>query len=303
MPSSLIPAIHDHLLTHGPSTPEEIHQALLEQTVTSAKTASGVRNALASYQLAFRMPDERWDLTTRVLTGVVLTVRPRSRLRDGILWIHKDLEPFDGLLSEGTIPLLSGGSAHLGGGGEIRTLLGPDGWLPAIAPGDLIGLRWTGYALDVFTVDQTVPTDDTAVALAREVLRQHAAGLPTTYRAKPQFGGIFISALREVPDLFSQPLPPLSELVPFDDREFADSSVWEAHSDGRRLTLHLPQRVYDELDRRATLLGEALPDHAAVLLGAAVDRARPLLGRVHEDERYDEPDWTRDVLQPLRWTS
>jgi hypothetical protein len=302
MPSSLTPAIHEYLLLHGPSTADEIHQALVEQAVTTTKSANGVRNALASHQLAFRLPDDRWDLTTRILTGVVLTVRARSRLRDGILWIHQDLEPYDGLLGQPAIPLHSGGSARLGGGGEIRTLVGPEGWLPDVTPGDLIALRWTGQALDVFAVDQAAPVDEEAVGLARTVLRRHADGLPITPRSRPQLGGVIISALREVPDLFARPMPPLSEILPFPDRELADTSLWEAHRDGRRLTLHLPARVYDEIDRRSKLLGEALPDHAAVLLGAAVDRARPLLGRDREEAYYEEPYWARDALSPMRWT-
>ena len=302
MPSSLTAAIHEHLLLHGPSTADEIHRALVDQAVTTAKTSSGVRNALSSYQLAFRMPDDRWDLTTRILTGVVLTVRARSRLRDGILWIHQDLEPFDGLLTQPSIPLLTGGSARLGGGGEIRTLVGPQGWLPEISSGDLIALRWTGHTLDVFPVEQTAPVDEQAVALARAVLRRHADSFPSSPHSRPQLGGIFISALREAPDLFAQPLPPLSEILPLADRELADTSPWEAHRDGRRLTLHLPSRVYDEIDRRSKLLGEALPDHAAVMLGAAVDRAKPLLCSDRVDAYYEEPYWARDALSPMRWT-
>ena len=302
MPSSLTPAIEEHLRLHGPATADEIHRALVDQAVTTAKTSTGVRNALSSCSLAFRMPDDRWDLTTRILTGVVLTVRARSRLRDGILWIHQDLEPFDGLLGTAAVPLLSGGSARLGGGGEIRTLVGPEGWLPEITPGDLIALRWTGQALDVFALEQTTPIDEHAVALARTVLRRHADSLPSTYRSRPQLGGVFISALREVPDLFAQPLPPLSEILPLSDREFGDTSVWEGHVDGRRLTLHLPKRVYDELERRARLLGEALPDHAGVMLGAACDRAKPLLSGARDEPYYEEPYWARDVVAPMRWT-
>jgi hypothetical protein len=303
MPSPLSPAIQNHLLLHGPCTVEEIHEALVAQAITTTKTATGVRNALTGCRFAFRLPDERWDLTTRAMSGVILTVRPRSRLRDNVLWVHRDLEPFDGLLTGREVPLLTGGSARLGGGSEVRTLVGPDGWLPEIPLGGLIGLRWSGHALDVFGIEQPVPTDAAALAPVRDLLRRHAEALSQPHRTQPELAAVFISALREAPELFSQPLPPLSEILPLAERAFDDTSLWEAHRDGRRLTLHLPHRVYDELSRRADLLGERVPDHAAVLLGAAVDRVQALVRARQDPPYYGDRYRDEDVISALRWTS
>lgn len=254
------------------------------------------RTSLGGCRFAFQLPDQRWDLTTRALAGVVLTVRPRSRLRDNVLWVHRDLEPFDGLLTRDRIPLRSGGSARLGGG-QIRTLIGPDGWLPEVPAGELLALRWDGLALDLFAVAQPVSTD---LPLVRELLGRHREGLARSYGPPPEMAAVFISALREAPELFSVPQLPLSEVFPLRTDELTDTSLWEAHRDGRRLTLHLPHRVYDELHRRAELLGEHLADHAAVLLGAATDRVRVATGSRYANE-YGYSDYRDDdVLQPLR---
>ena len=293
---SLRDAIRVHLFAHGPSSAEEIHQALLASGATTVKTPSGIRSSLSGSRFAFQLPDHRWDLTTRALAGVVLTVRPRSRLRENVLWVHRDLEPFDGLLTGDTIPLLSGGLARLGGG-QIRTLIGPEGWLPGVPPGELLALRWTGAALDVFAVDQPVSTD---LAVARDLLRRHLEALAKPYGARPDLATVFISVLREAPELFSTPQVPLSELFPLTMPEVVDTSAWESHQNSRRLTLHLPPRVYDEVRRRAELLGERVEDHAAVLVGAASDRVRVVARSGYEPAYYEFHDDDEDVMRPLR---
>ena len=296
---SLRDAIQQHLLAHGPSSADDIHRALIAAEITSAKTPAGVRSSLTGSRFAFQLPDDRWDLTTRALAGVVLTVRPRSRIRHNVLWVHGDLEPFDALLTGDTIPLTSGGLVRRGGG-RIRTLIGPDGWLPDVAPGELIALRWNGHALEVFAVDARVPADATQI---QALLRSHLASLRHDRYSTPSLVTVLLSALREDPELFCTPQLPLSEVFPLPQAELTDTSPWEGQRDGRRLTLHLPHRVYDERERRARLLGEDLADHAAVLLGAASDRVK-VEYRAYDLDRYDyrdDPDWlANEVVRPLR---
>jgi hypothetical protein len=98
---------------------------------------------------------------------------------------------------------------------------------------------------------------------------------------------VLLSVLREAPDLFAQPRLPLSEILVSEPLELGDTNIWEPHGQARRLTLHLPDRVYDELARRAELLGERLEDHAAVLLGAASDRVRVNLPDTRSYSSYD----------------
>ena len=293
---SLRDAITHYLHVHGPSSVEDLLDALREDGVTTARTPGSLRSSLSSSPIAFQLPDGRWDLTTRVLAGAVLTVRPRSRLRDNVLWVHGDLEPFDGLLGRDGLPLASGGQVRRGGG-QVRTLVGPDGWLPDVPPGELLGLRWTGHALDVFAVDSPVDPDGSAREAIQVLLRRHRTELGRPYGGAPSLATVVLSALREAPDLFAQPQLPLSEILPLPPAELDDTSVWEEHKDGRRLTLHLPERVYDELSRRADLLGERLQDHAAVLLGAATDRVRVTFEQRPYDYGYP---YDEDLLRPLR---
>lgn len=299
--TSLRQAIHQHLLRNGPSFAEDVHADLVARGITTARTPGGVRTSLGGSRWCFQLPDKRWELTTRALTGVVLTVRPRSVLRDNVLWTHSDLEPFDSLLVDGSIPLLTGGTAQPGGG-SIRTLTGPCGWLPDVAAGELIGLRWTGTALDVFGVDTPVADRPEDLADVRELFARHRRALRRPWDGSEiGLATVLLSVLREVPELFAQPRPPLSEIFPLAAHELRDTRLYLDRERTTTLTLHVPQRVFRELERRAALLGERLEDHATVLLGGASDR-------LVIDERpapvwgYDwyEDDESDAVVRPLR---
>ena len=310
MTRRLASAILDHLTRYGPSTAQELHAALYARGVTTAQTPTSVRNTLCSLRIAFERADERWDLTTRALTGVTLTIRPRSVLRDQVLWVHDDLAPFDGLLPSGDVPLARGGVVRRGGS-DVRTFLGPEGWLPTIDAGGLVGLRWNGEALEVSTVDPKDLPDEAALGALRDLLCLHRGGLPAYGGQGPTVSEILLSALREAPDMFTGPLPPLSELFPLPPRVVHETTQWEMHEPGERVTLHLPTRVLEELSRRAGLLGESVPTHAAILLGAAVDRAQRVpvrddrdyaYSRGYDDYRYDSAPYADDIVRPL-WGS
>lgn len=293
MTNSLIDAILDFLLGAGPTTDAAIHQYLVATGQTKAKTPTGVRSALNGSPLAYRLDDGRWDTTSRRLLGSVFTVRPRSRLRDGVLWVHQDLDPLEAIGIGQGIPLAQGGVVRRGGT-EIRTLIGPPGWLPDITPGELLALRWADDGLHLSPLAKVPDLDDPVVRRTRLLLRAHSLVLAKSH-AWPEppvgrWGRVVLSALAEDPDLFAQPLPPLSELLPLPQLVLHDPSVWESHGDSRRVTLHLPTRVYDELDRRAGLLGDRLPDFAAMLLGAATDRLQP---DTTSYRYYDPPSYTR----------
>lgn len=301
MPTQVLrDSVHDYLLHRGPATAEEIHRSLVAEGTCTHKTAQGVKNALSASPGAFQRPDGRWDLTTNALAGVVLTVRPRSRLRDNVLWVHEDLAPFDSLLVGRRIPLAQGGVAELGGG-QIRTLVGPEGWLPDVPPGSLLALKWTGAALELFPA-QLSPEDEDVSDL-HALLQRHAMGLQAPYARKLHLTSVVLSALREDPDCLSRPRPPLSEILPWSSEDISDASPWRADRDAQRLTLLLPSRVYDELARRAGLLGEHIGDHASVLLGAAVDRVRIDVSDRYANwngwgDYYDDLDTS--VVTPLR---
>lgn len=283
---ALIDAIRTHLLEHGPASPEELLAALRASGATTAKTPQGISSSLSSSRLTYRRADGTWDLQARRLAGVVLTTRPRSRLADGVLWVHRDLEPFT--LVGKALPLATGGVAQWRGD-EVATLVGPRGWLPDTSPHQLLALRWTGSALQVDVVDRVA--SDVAVRRAQSVLRDHVTSAgPRYYRSDlpTDLCLTVLSALSEVPDLFAEPLPPLRELLPLPERFSAETGVWEAHGDRSTVTVRLPARVYDELSRRAGLLGDDVRDYAALLLGAAADRLTP--AETCRSCRYEQ-DW------------
>jgi hypothetical protein len=98
-----------------------------------------------------------------------------------------------------------------------------------------------------------------------------------------------LRALEEDPDLLAEPVVPLGELLPFEEELGPGTDVWENHQAGRRLTVHLPERVYGELSRRSELLGDRLTDDAGMLLGAAADRVAP---RIIDYPYPREPSWS-----------
>ena len=284
-----------HLLHEGPCTLEELHQHLLSRGRTKAKTPHTVRTTLISSVLAIELPDGRWDTTLRRLTRSIFTVRPRNRLRERILWVHQDLEPLDALAREHGFALASGGFAR-SGSTELRTLVGPEGWLPEVDAGEVLGLRWDGRLLHVEGPVDVPALTDPRVLRARELLRVHSHVLGRDTWRDPGVGRwsrVILSALQEDPDLFGEPLPPLNELLPLPEVLADDSSLWESHRDGRRITLHLPPRVYDELGRRADLLGDRLVDYAGMLLGAATDRLQPAARCSCSYDDEPTPSWAR----------
>jgi hypothetical protein len=302
---SITNALRDHLLTHGPCTDVELHARVVEAGLTKAKTSAGVRSSLQSSHWAVRLPDGRWDVAARRLRGAILTVRPRAVLRDGVLWTHRDLEPFASLYVARALPLASGGTVHRGDS-QPETMLGPPGWLPPLSPDGVLGLRWTGTALEVAHLTQLPAVDDARVVRARALFALHATHLTTSYgRPTPDLERIVLSALLEDPDLLREPLPPLSELLPLPEPAFDDPGIWEAHGNHRRVTLHVPTRVYGELERRSRMLGDRLPDYAAMLLGASLDRVTPPV--TYEEPRsfgaWREEPWEPyedDVVRQLR---
>jgi hypothetical protein len=303
---ALIDHLLAHLLTHGPCDDTTLHAVLLDAGLTTAKTPTGVRSSLRCSRLTIELPDGRWDVLTRRLEGCVLTTRARSRLRDGVLWVHRDLEPFECLIPRGGLPLTGGGTVRIGRS-DIRTLTGPEGWLPQVEPGQLISLRYEGGALTVGIAEEPPAADSEEVRRARALLGLHAVRRGRYYATPmPDLTAIVLSALQEDPDLLRAPLPPLSELVPLPDVEVGDLSQWDAKAESRALAVRLPLRVHDELCRRAELIGDRVDDYAGMLLGAVIDRVRPdtypvyLRDSYRDSYREDDPDSYPDRLPARR---
>lgn len=268
-------AASDFLLEHGPLSLEELHAFALEQGLTKSRNPTSLRPSLATGAYLQR-PDGRYDTVARLLRGQVFTTRPRTAQAD-VLWTYRDLDPLAALKR---LPLSSGGELRRGAG-DAESWVGPHGWLPPVAPRRLLGLRWNGSALTVAPVAEVPSGDSEAVRDVREVLGRHARAqrrspYSFSYEPRASLTHVVLSALVEDPLLFAHPLPPLRELLPLPEHlrpQDADAGR-DPYRTAEIVEVPLPQRVHDELARRADLLGERLPDYLTLLLGAAADRVQ-----------------------------
>jgi hypothetical protein len=288
------------ILEHGPLPLDQLHSFALEREVTRARSSGSLRSSLTGPGFVLR-PDGRYDTAARLLRGSCFTTRPRRSSQDGVLWLSRDVDPLLAL-NLTSLPLKGGGEAR-GGAGNTPTWVGPRGWLPDVAPGELIALTWDGEALDVRPLATVPAADSDTVAATRTLLAAHASARHRgswPYSSAPPLTTVVLSALLEDPQLFREPLPPLSELLPLpeDLRPLADDIPFREMDGYEVLQLALPWRVHRELSRRADLLGDRLPDYAAMLLGAASDRVLPA-----ERPRYSPyDDFDEDnVVAPARW--
>ena len=123
------------LLEHGPLTLAELHALALDEGATRAKSPTSLSASLSSSPYVVR-PDGRYDTAARLLRGQVFTTRPRS-VADRVLWTSRDLDPLQALPG---LPL-SRRRAMTPGRSAAESWTGPAGWLPAVPPGALLGLR------------------------------------------------------------------------------------------------------------------------------------------------------------------
>ena len=291
------------ILESGPLPLDQLHAVALEREVTRSRSVGSLRNSLSAPTFIVR-PDGRYDTAARLLQGSTFTTRPRRSPRDGVLWRTRDVEPLLALKLE-ILPLKGGGEVR-DGAGMSPTWVGPAGWLPDVAPGELIALTWDGAALDVHPATTVPANDSDAVADVRRLLAAHAGTRhrePWSPTIAPALNTVVLSALLEDPLLFRSPLPPLSELLPLpeDLRALWDELPRHELDGYEQLHLALPRRVHRELSRRADLIGDRLPDYAAMLLGAAADRLLPADRRRYDgDPSYDDVE-DYNVVSPARW--
>lgn len=294
-------AASDFLLEHGPLTLAELHALAVEHGLSRAKSPSSLSASLSSSPYVIR-PDGRYDAAARLLRGQVFTTRPRS-VGDEVLWTHRDLDPLAALSLPG-LPLARGGEMKPGSS-AVESWTGPPGWLPDVAPGELLGLRWDGATLHVEAVCDAVDGASERVRDVREVLGRHARARRRdswSYQPRPSLTQTVLSALVEEPALFSQPLPPLRELLPLpEDLRPQDAGERDPRRTASIVEVPVSLSVHEELARRADLLGEQLPDYLCLLLTAAADRLQLPAPRYDRYVPYERAYDDGDVVQLDRW--
>lgn len=305
MSAAFATAAAEFVLAHGPLTLEQLHTLAVEREVTRARTPASLRSALSDSSRFVLRPEGRYDTAARLLAGCVFTTRPRRSPRDGVLWLNRDVDPLLAL-GAASLPLQMGGDVRAGAG-RTPTWVGPAGWLPDVDPGGLLALHWDGKALAVAAAKDVPATDSPRAHDVRRFLAAHATARHNgswPYSSAPPLTAVVLSALVEDPMLFRTPVPPLSELLPLpeDLRPHEQGPPHTEFGSDQVLQVPLPLRVHGELSRRADLLGDRLPEYAAMLLGAAADRVQPRDRSGYESyERYDGLPAYDNVIQPSRW--
>lgn len=303
VPATLDPIANlaEILTQHGPLTEDEISHHLRDRGVADPESA-WQWNMLEMDCPARQLVDDRWVWLPAVLAGRVFTHRLGvDELAHDVLAVTPDLDPITSLCEhEEYQQLADGSSAHVVLPGYDDELLDerniPDQVIdPAgalllergtlatlgVAEGDTIGLRLTTDGLVLERVD---------------VITQHTAGerLAATLDAdEPTYADAATwTACVADPALFTNPLPPLSEIV--EDYGLARSGDWFAPSGfdfgrwrferrcerlGERHSLDADDAVVlaalIEMYDKALLLVEA-DDSLATLPAGAVDGTREL---------------------------
>lgn len=274
MPATLdaIATIAELLTQHGPLHKEELTRHLRDRGMDDPDSAIQW-NMLEMDCPAAQLVDERWVWLPALLAGRVFTHRVSAdEATHDVLSVTPDLSPISTLCEHARYQRLAdGSSARIVVAGYDDELLEERGipaevtdWVAALLlePGTLAALG----ADDGDTVGLRLTTD--GLVLERvDVITQHTAGerLAATLGADEPtfFAAAAWTACVADPALFTDPLPPLSEIV--DDHGMARSSEWLAPSgfDFRRW----------RFERRRELLGDrhGLDADDALVLTSLVD--------------------------------
>lgn len=224
------------LTEHGPLSAEDIAARLLERDVTDPDTL--VDRFLDELDCAARqLVDEKWVWLPAVLAGRVFTHRLcAEELAYDALNVTPDLDPVTALCEHEQYQRLADGSpagAVLADFDDellerrgipdeavdpAGTLLLAPGTLGALglSEGDLAGVRLTEEGLVVERVTEVASAQGVGARLAATL----DAGQPT------YFDAAVWTVCAEEPQLFTEPLPPLSEIV--DDHGLARHGEWLA---------------------------------------------------------------------------
>lgn len=227
--------------------------------------------------------DDRLLDVVWLLGQVVLTHRvTREELDSGVLVAEPDLLPLLEITGDG-VPLASGGrAAHEIHGSAPSTLRGPAGWLPAVAPGDLLGFSLAGGVLVVRSAEPSLSPDHltSALASAIELLGDEAQ----------EVRDVIAEVAVADPAVLDQTWPPLGELL-----ARAGWNERDAETSAAVLREYLLRRAYD-LDVQGYLdaqrlfgLAEDARWGAAAVQEAAELLSTPAVADAAAGERSDRP--------------
>ncbi len=240
---------------------------------------SAVLEAVATSTVLVERPDGTVDHLVRVLDGVVLTQRVRASTGDrSDLWAGVALQPLLNILAFTSLPVAGGGQVRRSPFGH-EAIVGPPGWLPAVSPYELIGVRLERGELRAEQVDTSALPGLERQQQVRELIAHH-------YRRERWWGGEdelesrpgeLVRALAlahlEVPDLLRTPFPPLDELLYDPLQQAVDRHHWRDFAACRQgetvsfTVTGLPAALHSELDARAHRYGMSFDQYVIAVLG------------------------------------
>jgi hypothetical protein len=297
--SRIAPFCADYIGKHGPAPVDALYQAAHAAGVTTARTPSGVTQALRRSDSFVQLPDGRYTTASRLLVGATFTHRIRG-LDNGahFVWAGAELEPLQPLLAElGEIPV-EGGGAVRESPYRSSVWMVPPRVVDGVPAGRLVGFRWTGSHLCIEPVELDPTTEHRRVREIRAVLIRHRRrrlaedGRNYRYGPPEKLARLVLGALAEAPTLFAEPVPPLDELLGRSPAECLVElyrSIDDVAEPEHRIQVQvdLPEPLLLELESRAGRLGVPPEDFIAGLLGHEMWRTAPR-GTVPFQSRYEQ---------------
>ncbi|WP_151526673.1 hypothetical protein [Serinicoccus kebangsaanensis] len=268
------------LLRSGPADPEWLARCLANELGDARITAQRVCAAIDSSTLLVGRPDGLACRFLDLLEGQTLTHRVTASTTDRRdLWTDLSLLPFQVCAEGEPLPLAGGGEVTRGTFAH-DALVGPEGWLPDVPRGGLIALTWEDGALRISACpDSGVPVARDAEVrgiVGRHVREQRwwsGWGSEDELDRRPELARALAHALLEDPQLFTDPVGPLDEVLHGILAEYSrqhlveDTAAWEAGEVVSFSVAGMPEALYGELSRRATKFGMSFDRFVVATLG------------------------------------
>lgn len=213
----------DLLTDHGPLLPEELGRRCQADGVTSARNpTAAVVNAIGVGRTV-DLPDGRLASVLWVLEGRWLTTTfPAApcRVDPGL-----DLCVLGGPVARDGVPLATGGALCSRGWSDER-LTAPEGWLGAVPEDSTLGLRVRSGVVDVAAVTLDSEAHHRGEALAARLLEAAPSVATDYYGQNSETARTLLQLMLADPEVLSEPVPPLSLLLPRLEPPEPDEGRW-----------------------------------------------------------------------------
>jgi hypothetical protein len=304
MSKRIVSFCSDLIAASGPLPADDLGQRVRAAGLTkSANPVTTIRAALRQSPVMVHLPDGRFDSAKRMLDGAALTHRVRYATRGRqVLFTGPELAVLDQVLvHEGSLALSAGG-AVTSSLGEFGGWCGPPDWLPDVQADSLLAFRIRSGRLAVEPLAHEPSTSSGEIERLRIVLRRHLQSDDRLegWRSQQTLGRVMLRALAEAPDLLTEPLPPLDEVLQLGNerwgRDWPVESI-DGRSDGRKVMLDdIPAALVAALQRDACRLGVTVGELTVLLLSAATYRTELPCRHDAQESWLREPayGWRRD---------